>query len=201
MIDVSSPPASLSTSKTSNNMSNSCNSSKPALNETPEPKQSLLTDWLKDDRKIGSKQDRTLQKRNPLPLLPPCGPVKIQRKLFRMQDTPEDRAKSLEVAQDIKNRPTPAVPVGPTTPTANKKTPTRSFSSSRVSSSSKKPPKPRRSSNPSTPVPKPKPGANASPTGRLFEIVPGLKWKQEVAVKKQGAVAVIKKEDKRHGTQ
>ena len=118
-----------------------------------------------------------------------------------MQDTPEDRANSIEVAKELKNRPTPAVPVGPTTPTANKKTPVRSFSSSRVSSSSKKPPKHRRSSNPSTPIPKPKPGATASPTGRLFENVPGFKWKQEVAVLKQGAAAVIKKENKKTGTQ
>ena len=201
MIDVSSPPASLNTSKISHNMPNSSNSSKPALNETPEPKQSLLTDWLKDDRKIGSKPDRTLQKKNPLPLLPPCGPVKIQRKLFRMQDTPEDRAKSIEVAKELKNRPTPAVPVGPTSPTANKKTPIRSLSSSRVSSSSKKPPTRRRSSNPSTPIPKPKPGIAASPTGRLFGNVPGFKWKQEVADLKQRAATEVKKENKKTGTQ
>ena len=177
------------TSKPFKNIANKPNSS------TPDVKQSLLTDWVKTDRKIGERKDRTLPKKNPHPLIPPCGPTKIQRRLFKMQDTHEDFDKTLEAAASLQKRPTL---VSPPSPTNQKKPPIRSYSSSSrpPSSSSKKPTTRRRASNPSYSSSKPKPtSVVSSQDGRLCEKVPSQVCTQEVASYQVAAAKDKKKKD------
>ena len=179
------------TSKIFKNIANKPSSS------TPDAKQSLLTDWVKTERKIGERKDRTLPKKNPHPLIPPCGPTKIQRRLFKMKDAPEDLNKTLEAAASLQKRPTP---VSPPSPTIQKKPPVRSYSSSSSSrppsSSSRKPTTRRRSSNPSYSSTKPKPASvERRQDGRLFEKVPSNVCKQEIASYEVAAAKDKKKKD------
>ena len=81
------------------------------------PRQLLLTNWLKDEQKIGSNPYRYGAKRNPNPLIPPCGPKPASRKLFDLQDSREDFLKITEATSLLQKTapeaPSPAPPVVP----------------------------------------------------------------------------------------
>ena len=74
-------------------------------------KRAKMTSWL-GDAKIGGKKDITLQKKNPNPLIPPCGPDPGPRRLFSMQDCPEDFEKTMACQQEVKQSLPPASTVG-----------------------------------------------------------------------------------------
>ena len=89
----------------------------PRLPATPDlglkPVQTKMTSYLNSSsKKIGSKPDRTMPKKNPNQLIPPCGPKLSSRRLFNMQDLPEELEGTLSAAKAILH-PKSAVPADP----------------------------------------------------------------------------------------
>ena len=96
------------------------------------PRQTKMTSWLSEG-KIGAARDKTHQKRNPNPLIPPCGPSPAPRRLFSMKDAPEDFQETMAAKESLQNKipadpapsPAPASSRRSKTPAPKKATPSQ----------------------------------------------------------------------------
>ena len=110
IVEACSPTKSKAKNTLTNSFKHRQNGS-PCPVQTPElplrPVQMKMTSWINSSKKIGSKPDISLPKKNPNPLIPPCGPKKTSRKLFNMKDSPEELETTLAIAESIASLKSP----------------------------------------------------------------------------------------------